>query len=198
MRRCVLTVWCSLVMVGVICPGVPAQEILILEPGDRVRVTAERCDLRKDIGTVISVSDGFLSASMNGNDLRCPISVLQKVELSARRREWWESSAKGFGIGAGIGLAILGSLFAEDGPPEDGEEGDAFRIAGICAAAGLVVGTLVGVIRGKDVWEEISVGRVHPTFSAGPSGHLEVGVRPFIVFSPDGGLGLGFSLPVGR
>jgi hypothetical protein len=57
-----------LLMVGLSQGATGAQEVRLLNPGDRVRVTAEGCSLDRDVGTVISVSDEALSASWRGRE----------------------------------------------------------------------------------------------------------------------------------
>ena len=174
------TAWLPLILMGFLPGDAPAQEVLRLEPGDRVRVTASKCDLHRDVGTVISVTYGILRTSVGGREQGCPFSALQRLELSVRQRMWWESAAKGAGVGAAVGLGIVGAMASDDDLPEDEEVLAAFKIAGASVAAGAVVGTLVGVFRGKDVWDAIRVRDA----------------RPFLSQTRDGRVGFGFSKPI--
>jgi hypothetical protein len=134
-----------------------------------VRVTAEECDLDRDVGTVVSVSETDLCTSIDGKEHTCPLSALQRVDLSVRHRTWWESAEKGLIVGAGVGLAALGAMLSRPGYHEDNEIWSGFKVAGITAAAGLAIGTVVGVVRGRDVWEPISVRLT-------PDGRLGIGI----------------------
>ena len=175
MRALGVSVLIFLVVVGLIPRGALAQEAPLLKPGDRVRVTSEKCDLHRDVGTVISVSDGILRTSMGGREQGCPFSALQRLELSVRQRMWWESAAKGAGVGAAVGLGIVGAMASDDELPEDKEVFTAFKVAGLSVAAGAVIGTLVGVLRGKDVWDAIRVREARPFLAARGDGRFLVG-----------------------
>ena len=76
-----------------------------------------------------------------------------------------EGSLVGLGIGAGAGVVTGVAVCA-------GEESDlcavlALFFTAITSTAGLLVGTTVGLIRGKDRWEEVPFPLVQPY--VGPS-----------------------------
>jgi len=159
-----------------------AQGIPGISPGDRVRVTAPECDLKKKKGTFISFDDDLFSATLDDQDIGCPVGALTRLDVSVGERKWWKASMIGLGVGAGVG-AITAVVFVSQASEYDDMTAVAAIVFGMLSVgAGLVTGTIIGVIRGTDNWKEVPLPPFHPS-----------------VFSSRGNrLNLGFSIPLRR
>jgi len=167
-----------LLLSSILAPPAQAQDILGISPGDRVRVTAPECDLKNEKGTFISFDADLFSATLDERDIECPVEALTRLEVSVGERKWWKWGLGGFGVGAGAGAATGMVVCAG----EDDELCWALSLVltGITASVGFVSGSVVGLIRGKDKWEEVPLPPV----------------RPYLQGTPDGRFGIGFSIPV--
>ena len=149
-----------------------AQETPRVGPGDRVRVTAPECELRKSIGTLVALDDHHLSAMVGTTEIECPVEALINFEVSEGRRHWWKA---GF-VGAGI-VAVTGTLLAA---AADSPEGEAAGYLGlstiILTPVGFMMGSLVGLIRGTDSWKEVPLPSAQPFFFVSGEGRLSLGI----------------------
>lgn len=151
-------------------------------PGDRVRVTAPECELRKQTGVLRSLENYLFSATLGDKDVQCPFEALTRLEVSVGERKWWKTSVIGLGIGLGVGAVGVIAITSDPKPGTDMYGLAAALWAVASTSAGLLVGTGIGIIRGRDHWEEVPLPLVLPYF--GPS--------------LDGRLNFGFSIPPGR
>jgi hypothetical protein len=153
-----------------------AQETPQVKPGDRVRVTAPECQLKRQKGTLISLDQNLFSATVGNEDIECPVEALTEVQVSVGKRKWWKASLGGMGVGVGM-MFVMGAY------SEPGEFGDKNSLIAVSLAPiGLVTGTVVGLIRGKDSWEEVNL----------------LPIRPSLQVSAHGRLGFGLTVPLRR
>jgi len=172
-----------LLLSSISAPSAKAQEVI---PGDRIRVTASECDLRKTIGTLISVEEGVFSATVGDSKIECPVGALTRLEVSVGERKPWKATLVGLGIGIVVGTIGVATILPEgEGFWESLEFSNALGSATLWAMASITVGTVtgneIGRKRGTDHWKEV---------------HLSV--QPFVFLSTGNGLTIGFSIPISR
>lgn len=157
---------------------VGAQDTPVAKPGSRIRVTAPECQLQEKTAILISLESGRFSATVDNEDVECPVGTLTRLEVSQGERKWWKASLLGLGAGAVVGVVAGSTVY-------DSKEGsavaEAAAIAALSAGVGFLAGTIIGVIRGTDDWEEVLL----PT------------VQPSEVLSTGNRLKIGFSIPLG-
>jgi len=142
-------------------------------------VTALECQLQEQTAILISLESQVLSATVDNEDVECPIGALTRLEVSQGERKWWKASLLGLGVGTVVGV-VLGSTVYESN--EGSAAAEAAAIAALSAGVGFLAGTIIGVIRGKDNWKEVLLPSVQP------SALLSTGNR----------LNIGFSIPLRR
>ena len=130
---------------------VGAQETPLAGPGSRIRVTAPECQLRKQTAILISLESEIFSATVDDEDVECPVGALTRLEVSQGERKWWKASLLGLGVGAGVGL-VAGVVAAGSSDDEMAVFGGLI-IAGFSTGVGFVIGTVIGVIRKGDDWK---------------------------------------------
>jgi len=151
-----------------------AQEASALRPGDRVRVAAAECDLRKDEAIFRSLGDDLLAISVGDLDVQCPVGALDRLEVSEGKRTWWKAGLVGAGIVVVTG-AVTASAVATP-------EGDNSLLALVWTGVLTPIGFLAGALARGERWREIPLSR--PEFSM----HL----------NPLGRVGFSLSMPFRR
>jgi hypothetical protein len=126
----------------------------------------------------MSFDQEFLKANLDGKSVECPTTGLQRLDVLVGERKWWKASLIGLGIGLGVGgIGVV--AITSDSAPEDDMAGLAAALWAVTAtSAGLVTGTIVGLIRGSKDWRAVDLP---------PSG-------PFLVFSGANRWEIGFSI----
>ena len=162
MRRVavVLVVLCAVYISSLL-----AQQALHVEPGTRVRVTANDCGFEGRATIVDAIRGDTLvlrgEPPPNGNAFvhtRCPIESLARIEVSGgRKSHWLLGMGVGFLAGAGVG-ALVGGL----------SSGCTFEWGSLCAAMGAVTGAPLGLLTGLTIgglieserWREIPLNKL--------------------------------------
>jgi hypothetical protein len=124
----------------------------------------------------VSIDAGMCRPKLNGGTKKpYPHMAPKGLSVTLRGR---------LGVGGGVGI-LSGVCIVKWGGNGDGG-GYEYLFAMIFGAAstgaGLVIGTVIGLIRGSEGWEEVPLPPV----------------QPFMEALPDGRLGLGFSIPARR
>ena len=156
--------------------AIKAQEVPLIRPGDRVRVTAPECQLREQMATLLSLEKDFFSATVGDTDIQCPVEALTQLERSVGERKWWKASLLGLGVGVGVG-AIGVLVITSDPPPYDDMYGMvAFIWAIASTTAALLVGTGIGIVRGRDHWKEVPLPLVQPSLFVSRGSRLNLSI----------------------
>jgi hypothetical protein len=128
---------------------------------------------RLDHGSVVTDS---LSAAV-------PLAAVTKLEVPAGRRSNWDKGARsGAIVGGLVGLGFGALLVADCGddrgllcPGDGGEQAKAIVVsAAVLGMAGGVLGTVIGAMSSREVWQEVPVGRPRVAVFPTPTG-LAVG-----------------------
>lgn len=158
-----------------------AQEVI---PGARVRVTASECDLLRKIGTLVSLEKGLFTAKVGRSEIECSVNALTELEVSVGEREPRKATLVGLGIGI-----VIGAMGAAEIMPDEDQGLEAINALGptimwvmASISVGVVTGHWIGRKRGTDRWEKVPLPPVLPS--------------PYL--TPDGGVGIGVSIPLRR
>lgn len=151
-------------------------------PGDRIRVTAPDCQLRQQKGVLTSVDRDLFIGTIRGEEIQCPSEALTRLDVSVGERRWWKGSLIGLGVGLGVGGIGVIAITSDPAPGDDMYGLAAALWAIATTSTGLVLGTVVGLIRGSDTWREVPL----PLF------------QPSLFVSRGNRLGFGFSIPLKR
>jgi hypothetical protein len=164
--------------------AIKAQEVPLIRPGDRVRVTAPECELEKAEGTLLSIGNDRFSATVGKKDIQCPVQALTQLEVSLGERKWWKATLVGLGIGIGVGAIGVAVIWEDELRKDSWTPNYAPAIMWTMGwiTVGAVTGSEIGRRRGRDQWKEIP---------------LPVG-RFSMLRTPSRQLCIGLSIPVGR
>jgi hypothetical protein len=143
-----------------------AQTVAALQQGARIRV--ESNDGRGKVGTFLGVSDDslrFLREGRRSSAIAIPLGAVKNVEVSQGR-----SPAKGLLIdgliGTAVGIGVGGILGAATYSKDNSgwciiacSRGEAAALsAALLGTGGLIVGSIYGAARGREVWESVPMG----------------------------------------
>lgn len=160
-----------------------AQGTVGVKPGDRVRVTAPECQLRKQTATLLSLEKDLFFATVGEKEMECPVEALIQLEVWKGEEHWWKWVFIGTGVGAGVGAAYalaMGSQCDFDLLDTCGVAPTLFVLA--FSTAGFVSGIAVGLTSREKNWKEVPLPPI----------------RPFLFVSGGSRLNLGFSIPLRR
>ncbi len=154
---------------------VAGQERLLLQPGQRVRVTAPDLGIKKQVATFEALHGDTL---VLGGDVTMylPLASVMRLDVSRGRER---QTHRGMLIGGAIGAAA-GALWGAVEPVC--EISDTGNKMGCVVAGGLVlglvgggVGALVGASIRTDVWREIPLDRLRVSFGPQRDGRFGFG-----------------------
>lgn len=164
---------------------------MALKPGDRVKVDLALPEAQAVEGLFQGIrGDSVLILLRAGSEVApIPVNHIQRirVHLGKTRR-----TRVGFGMGLGLGVLLGGAIGLASGDDPSLFGGDdpflfsAKEKAGIGAILGGLVGGVIGALVGHRMWTERWVEAAVPS------------VRPTLLFAPNGHLGFGLTIPVGR
>jgi hypothetical protein len=140
---------------------IAAQEIVRLEPGQRVRVTAPTISSTQIVGAFAHMAADTLVVETDGRAWHFPRASLTRVDVNrGQKSNAGRGALFGFLIGAGIGAVALGSssLCAETLEVPAGR--CALIGAGGGGVGGLLLGTIAGALIKTDRWQEVPVDRL--------------------------------------
>ncbi|MGD2124056.1 MAG: hypothetical protein PVJ76_20065 [Gemmatimonadota bacterium] len=203
------------------------QRFTDLPAGERIRVTAPGCGLFRAGGDFRGLMGDSIHLTRNEVDLTCPLASVERLEIRQAGRNWGNGTAKGAALG-GLGGAVVGGLFGSSGIVLGAVVGLPFgaamgtgSYARRAALTGLCVGGLGGAALGAllgssdDYWGP-GFWAVVFGVSGAPVGALggsavgllsgnerwvvveSPGLRPRISATPDGRMGIGLTIPMGR
>jgi hypothetical protein len=139
------------------------QEVWLLIPGFRVRITAADLGIRQQVGTLVTpCGDTLVISGSNPNStLRVPCTSLTAVDISSGQKSGW---AEGLGLGLFVGAAtgaILGAACCRYG---DVVVVAAPFFAGMGAAGGAFLGMLIGSNVHTERWRHVPLKQVRVGF----------------------------------
>ena len=140
-----------------------AQETFGVKPGDRVRVTAPECQLRKQTATLLSLENDLFFATVGEKEMECPVEALTQLEVWKGEEHWWKWIFVGTGVGAGVGAVFalaMGSQCDFDLLDTCGVAPTLFVMA--FSTAGLVSGLAVGLTSREKSWREVPLPPIRP------------------------------------
>jgi hypothetical protein len=172
------------------------EEMPPVSAGDKVRCVAPAIAKKLDVrdpwarrveGTLVRIDDRNLTIEVRGSrkDVVVPRDAVERIEKQAAPSHYGKSMLKGAGAGLLFG-ATLGALAGSDRGTGCGQmicltRGEMAILAG---AEGVVVGSIIGLLKGGPRWERAS-------WPGAPSARLTLGpVR--------GGIALAVHVEVGR
>lgn len=140
-----------------------AQRFPELQPGTRVRIRAASVADKQLTGKITSrTSDAFVVAGERGEGFTVPFAALSEVSVSrgvSHARGALTGAMWGGGLGLGVGLVFAAV-------PNSERESQSFYTLGppsaaqgvvIGTASGLVIGSLLGALEGREEWERLRV-----------------------------------------
>ncbi len=146
-----------------------AQGTAQIKPGDRVRVTAPECQLQKQKAALVSVENGILTAISGDETFECPVEALTRLDVLVGERGGRKLAWIGALVGA-VGGAIMSPACEENA----GSCLLALPVAG--GAVGFLVGSAVGLIIGEEIWEEVGLPPIRPSFDVSAHGRFGFGL----------------------
>ncbi len=142
---------------------------VLVEPGQRVRVTAPDLGIRNQAGRFEGFRGDTLVVAVADSTMTLPVASVTRLELSRGRESLGGKGAiVGAVVGGAIGLTIGArrvSACEEEDPTEflTGDPGCLFFLVEpvlLSTAGGALLGGIVGEIIKADRWEEVSLDRV--------------------------------------
>ncbi len=140
-----------------------AQEEMVIEPGDRVRVTVSS----KIVGTVVTFVADTLVLKLEGQSTwAVPLASMKKLEVSrGRKSNVGKGAGRGFLIGAALGVtvgALTGGGFGDCDFTHDTDSGGCsaqFALVGGLAFGllGAGIGAIAGGANPGEEWQEVPV-----------------------------------------
>jgi hypothetical protein len=159
------------------CAVLSGQEPPPVQPGDRVRVTALGCGLRRFETTVEALRGDALvlpgDPSRSSNPINnCPFASVTRLEVPRGRKS---HVLPGLGLGYLVG-AVVGAAVS-DCEPSSSTQGicEAVPIA-LGASAGLVIGAIFGALIKTDRWEEVPLDKLRVSLVPQRDGWFALGV----------------------
>lgn len=152
----------AILLVAPICAATAQERTPLLEPGQRVRVTAVDSGVRNRVGTLRVLKPDSIVLE---DGLMLPVASVTKLEVSRGQQS---HAVQGAVIAGGIGV-IIGSLggaknCAESSGWTDDPVGDCLTVSILAATAlgggGAVIGAVVGSLIKTDRWEEVPLGQL--------------------------------------
>lgn len=134
-----------------------AQDSGSLRSGDEVRVTAPDCSLHGERGLYRGKLGNHLLLSFQLNRVSCPISAITRIEIHRGRRSVWKPALIGAGVMGLAGAASASQVRACYAEFDEKTNYCPVIGAGIGIGTGLFLGIAFASIRGRDVWEELSL-----------------------------------------
>jgi len=153
-----------------------AQERIQIFGGDRVRLTAPDCQLRKQAATFVSLENDLLSATVGGREIRCPFEALTRLEVSLGEREWYKDSVRGMKYGFLLGLVVGVVTLSNAELDEDFTAVDAILAVAGLSATGFLVGTGIGAMRDPEDWLEAPLPGLRPSLLLPGVGRIHLGL----------------------
>ena len=160
-------------------PLTQAQERVRVSPGDRVRVTALGCQLRKQTATLLSLDNDLFSATVGEKEMACPVEALTQLEVWKGEEHWWKWVLVGAGVGAGVGMgAVLLSdpcetelsIFIGECVPARS------AVVAITTSVGILAGLAVGLTAREKSWKEVPLPLFQPSLFVSGGGRLNLGI----------------------
>jgi hypothetical protein len=138
--------------------AVASQEPAVINPGDRVRVTAPSVLGGPFAGTVLTRDPDSLVVQGGTETRRLPLASITRLDLSRGRKS---HTLLGAGVGFLVGAGVGGALFASD-PYSCDEVHSACIVLGAVAlgAAGALVGAVTGALVRTERWAEVPLERL--------------------------------------
>lgn len=166
----------------IVAGGLSAQEerIAPIAAGSRVRVTSQACALRDEQTVLGSVSGDTLRATSGDLDIRCPLGVVERLEVyRGRGGNKLVGAAVGGALGAGLGLLLVVAS-----PDSDclGGIGDTCRmttggyVAGAVIFGGIGAGLGVLIASRMDHWEQVPLDQLQVSLAPHRDGRLGIGL----------------------
>ena len=157
-----------------VAPGVPEPPAFQIPPGAKVRLASTALPGGFVVGRVTSSTDAALGLTVAGDEspftgtpILIPRASVTRAEVSLGRHSYWKVAAL-FGAMAG---AAGGAAATIDPATCDSYSSDTFcsrgEAIGISAAAGALLGGLVGAVIKTEKWQKVSVEVLAPRSSAG-------------------------------
>ncbi len=133
------------------------QEPFVLQPGDRVRVSAAHAQLYRSACTVLELRLDTLVVD-RGGALALPLGSITALDVSRGRKSY---TLLGAGIGFAVGFIPLYALCQAGscGDMDDGVTACCLEIGTMAGALGGLVGGLIGSVK-HDQWEEVPLDRL--------------------------------------
>jgi hypothetical protein len=156
-----------------------AQDLLLLRPGAKVRMTAPTLGLSERIGRVQELTGDTLVMQVNAmrqgrlriEVLQVPMPAIAKLDVTTGRRgHWLEGAGIGFLFGAVVGLAS---------GDDSSDQWFAYSAGEKALAGGFgfgLIGAGVGALIKSDKWAEVPLDQVRPRLIAGYGGQVVIGV----------------------
>lgn len=131
-----------------------AQNALVVEAGDRVKITAPACELRDRIGTFLTVDNDLFRVAFDDGEIMCPVGALAALEVWRGEKNWWKWILIGTGVGAGVGAAFGLAVYPKEGCDflPTACDAEAALIFSAFTFAGLMSGVAIGLTQREKVW----------------------------------------------
>jgi len=167
-----------------------AQEALPLKPGDRLRVTAPKLNLEREVVTFVALREDSLIVERTHlarrQDSIVSINIAMDISLSyithldarVRKRNVGKGALNGALVGALVG-ALAGAVAGLGIGSDDCSGGCVGGAAGIGAGIGALAGGALGALAGipkKDRWKKVPLNQLHMGIVSQRNGRFGLGV----------------------
>jgi len=170
----------AMLAIAFVGPGrAGAQDVLLLKPGAKVRMTAPALGLSKQVGrvqelngdTLVVLVDVLHKSSLRLEMTDVPLSSISKLEVITGRRGHW---LEGAGIGVLLGV-VVGAASGDD-PSDQWFAYSAGQKAGMYGVVFGLAGAGIGALIKSDKWAEVPLEQLRPRLIAAENGRVGVGV----------------------
>lgn len=154
----------AMIAASLAATALPAQEVLAVSPGQRVKVRSPEA---RGVFVVQTVTpDTLVVAAANGETRAVPIASISRLEVSEGERTRMGGFGRGAGFGFLIGAVIGGGLGLTSGDDGIFSAGETALILGtFSGGVGALIGGALGASNPGEHWRRVPVRRV----TAGPA-----------------------------
>ena len=162
-------------MAAILTGSLPAQEVLAVSPGQRVKVRSP--DARGVFVVQSAAADTLVLAASSGETRAVPIASISQFEVSAGERTRLGGFARGAGFGLLIGAGVGGAWGLADGDDDCAEASWCFiefsaaekaMLGGaVLGSLGAIIGGVFGVANPGEHWRRVPLRRVAVAPSSG-------------------------------